>query len=115
RPNGACAEAAVSAAGIRDVGLHPHDQEEPMNGLEGKVALVTGASRGIGAAIARTLDREGVRLALASRSGADLGIAGAFARPVDVRHPAALAAFADDAAATLGGIDILVVNAGVGA
>lgn len=86
-----------------------------MSGLEGKVAFVTGASRGIGAAIAWALDQEGVRLALASRSGADLGIPGAFARPVDVRDPAALAAFADDAAATFGGLDILVVNAGVGA
>lgn len=86
-----------------------------MNVLEGKVALVTGASRGIGAAIARALDRAGVRLALASRSGADLGIASAFARPVDVRDPLALEAFANDAAATLGGLDILVVNAGVGA
>lgn len=86
-----------------------------MNGLQGKVALITGASRGIGAAIARVLDREGVRLALASRSGSDLGIAGAFARPVDVRDPGALTAFADQAAATLGGLDILVVNAGVGA
>jgi 3-oxoacyl-[acyl-carrier protein] reductase len=86
-----------------------------MNVLEGKVALITGASRGIGAAVARALDGQGVRLALASRSGSDLGIAGAFARSVDVRDPLALERFADDAAATLGGLDILVVNAGVGA
>jgi NAD(P)-dependent dehydrogenase (short-subunit alcohol dehydrogenase family) len=58
-----------------------------MTTLEGKVAIVTGASRGIGAAVARTLDEQGVRLGLASRSGADLGIEGAVAQPCDVRDP----------------------------
>ena len=47
-----------------------------MISLEGKVAVVTGASRGIGAAVARMLADQGVKLGLASRSGDDLGIAG---------------------------------------
>jgi len=85
-----------------------------MNGLEGKVALVTGASKGIGAAVARLLADEGVRLGLASRAGADLGIDGALARSCDVREPGAIATFADEVAERLGGIDIVVVNAGVG-
>ena len=46
-----------------------------MEGLSGKVALVTGASRGIGAAAARRLANTGVALGPASRSGDDLGIA----------------------------------------
>jgi len=86
-----------------------------MTSLEGKVALVTGASRGIGAAVARLLAAEGVRLALASRSGDDLGLDGAVAHPCDVRRPDDLEALAAEAVERFGGIDILVANAGVGA
>jgi len=86
-----------------------------MTSLEGKVALVTGASRGIGAAAARSLHGHGVRLALASRSGDDLGLDGALARPCDVRRPGDVEALAAEAAERFGGIDILVANAGVGA
>ena len=86
-----------------------------MKRLDGRVALVTGASRGIGAAIARTLAAEGVRLGLASRSGDDLGIAEAVARPCDVRDPASLEAMVAATVDRFGGLDILVVNAGVGA
>jgi NADP-dependent 3-hydroxy acid dehydrogenase YdfG len=86
-----------------------------MTTLEGKVALVTGASRGIGAAVARALHAEGVQLGLASRSGEDLGIDGAVARACDVRKPEQVAALADATAERHGGIDILVANAGVGA
>ena len=83
-------------------------------GLEGKVALVTGASKGIGAAVGRLLAEDGVRLGLASRSGTDLGIDGALARACDVRDPGAIASFADEVAERFGGLDIVVVNAGVG-
>ena len=86
-----------------------------MEMLDGRVAFVTGASRGIGAAVARGLAAEGVRLGLASRSGDDLGIAGAVAMPCDVRDPAALAALVGATVERFGGLDILVVNAGVGA
>lgn len=86
-----------------------------MNRLDGRVALVTGASRGIGAAIARILAADGVRLGLASRSGDDLGIAGAVARPCDVRDPASLEAMVAATVDRFGRLDILVVNAGVGA
>jgi 3-oxoacyl-[acyl-carrier protein] reductase len=86
-----------------------------MDSLAGKVALVTGASRGIGAATARALAGQGVRLGLASRSGDDLGIAGSVAQPCDVRDPAALASIVAATVARFGRLDILVVNAGVGA
>jgi len=86
-----------------------------MERLDGKVAMITGASRGIGAAVARALAAEGVRLGLGSRSGADLGIEGALAMACDVRDPAALERLAAATADRFGGIDILVINAGVGA
>lgn len=86
-----------------------------MGDLQGRTALVTGASRGIGAAVARALDAEGVNLGLASRSGDDLGIATAVAMPTDVRDLSALETLAAATAERFGGIDILVVNAGVGA
>lgn len=86
-----------------------------MESLEGRVALITGASRGIGAAVARSLAAQGVRLALASRSGDDLGISNAVARPADVRDAAALEALVKEAVEQFGRLDILVVNAGVGA
>ena len=86
-----------------------------MISLEGKVALVTGASRGIGAAVARSLASHGAHLGLASRSGDDLGIEGAVAAPCDVRRPDDLESLAAATAERFGGVDILVANAGVGA
>ena len=84
-------------------------------GLTGKVALVTGASRGIGAAVARRLSGAGVALGLASRSGDDLGIAGAVSPPTDVRDPAQVDALVAATVQAHGGLDIVVANAGVGA
>jgi 3-oxoacyl-[acyl-carrier protein] reductase len=86
-----------------------------MSVLEGKVALVTGASGGIGAAVARSLAEHGVRLGLASRTGADLGIEGAVAAACDVRDPASLESLVAEVFDAFGGLDILVANAGVGA
>lgn len=83
--------------------------------LAGKAALVTGASRGIGAAVARRLHAEGVSLALASRSGDDLGLEDVVARPCDVRRPEELEEIVAEAAERFGRLDIVVANAGVGA
>ena len=83
--------------------------------LEGKGALVTGASRGIGRAVAQQLAAAGVGLGLASRSGDDLGLDGVVARPCDVREPADLEAIVGETVERFGRLDILVANAGVGA
>ncbi len=83
--------------------------------LEGKAALVTGASRGIGRAVAQMLAAAGVSLGLASRSGDDLGLDAVVARPCDVRNPADLEAIVGETVDRFGRLDILVANAGVGA
>jgi NAD(P)-dependent dehydrogenase (short-subunit alcohol dehydrogenase family) len=86
-----------------------------MDSLDGRVALITGASRGIGAATSRALHRAGARVGLASRSGDDLGLDGALGVAADVRDADSMRAAAEAVAERFGGIDILVVNAGVGA
>jgi NADP-dependent 3-hydroxy acid dehydrogenase YdfG len=86
-----------------------------MSTLEGHVALVTGASSGIGAATARALADAGAKVAMASRRGDDMGIEGALAQPCDVRDPAQIESFVEATVERFGGLDILVANAGVGA
>jgi 3-oxoacyl-[acyl-carrier protein] reductase len=83
--------------------------------LDGKVALVTGASRGIGAAVARTLAGAGASLSIASRTGDNPGIDGALAGRADVRDQPALVRHVRETVERFGKLDILVVNAGVGA
>ena len=85
-----------------------------MTNLEGRVALITGASKGIGAATARSLHERGVRLGLASRSGDDLGLDGAVAQPCDVRDPKQVQAITEATVQRFGRLDVLVANAGVG-
>jgi 3-oxoacyl-[acyl-carrier protein] reductase len=90
-------------------------------GLRGKVAVVTGASRGIGLAIARTLLEEGCLLAICARDGERLNAAvselGRGPRrvigvPTDVTDEAAVQTFVRCAGEEFGRIDILVNNAG---
>jgi len=87
--------------------------------LDGKVALVTGASGGIGAAIARALHGQGATVALSgTRRDALDGLAGelgdrALVCPADLRDPAAPDALVAAAEAAAGPLDILVNNAGL--
>jgi 3-hydroxy acid dehydrogenase / malonic semialdehyde reductase len=71
--------------------------------LDGKRAIVTGASSGIGAATAHALEEAGARIYTGSRSDGNL----------DVTDPASSAKFVNDAVEALGGLDILVNNAGL--
>jgi NAD(P)-dependent dehydrogenase (short-subunit alcohol dehydrogenase family) len=94
-------------------------------GLTGKTALVTGASEGIGKAIARTLAEEGVRVAICARTeGALKDTAAEIASatgveivpiPADLRTLPGCQRVVDAAAERLGGLDILVNNAGASA
>ena len=79
--------------------------------LDGKTAIVTGASSGIGAAIARALSAAGVRVAGGARRldrvESDVAL------ELDVTDPASCERFVAAAAAELGGVDVLVNNAGL--
>ncbi|MFE6286372.1 2,3-dihydro-2,3-dihydroxybenzoate dehydrogenase [Streptomyces sp. NPDC057877] len=84
--------------------------------LAGRLALVTGAGRGIGAAVVTALVERGARVLATDLDGAAVAeLAGAHvtARPLDVTDPAAVEAAVEDAERTLGPLDIAVNVAGV--
>ena len=87
-------------------------------GLDGRRAIVTGGSKGLGFAIAEELVAEGARVRICARSADEVADAvatlgeRAAGRAVDVRDAVQLAQFVEWAAEDMGGIDILVNNAG---
>ena len=94
-----------------------------MDSMSGKIVVVTGASTGIGQAVAEAFAREGATVVLAARSegrlvriAADIGNAGGRAVPmaVDVTDRTAVFEKMKEVAESLGSIDVLVNNAGIG-
>ena len=84
-----------------------------MSNLTGRVALVTGGTRGIGAAIVEALASAGASVVSTSRSG---GASSGSIRTIaaDVRKPESAAAAVEECVSAFGGLDILINNAGVG-
>ncbi|HYP47154.1 MAG TPA: SDR family NAD(P)-dependent oxidoreductase [Thermoleophilaceae bacterium] len=82
--------------------------------MQDRVAFVTGASRGAGAAIARSFHDAGAAVALASRSGDDLGLERGLGLECDVRDPAAVESAVAAAVERFGKLDVVVANAGIG-
>jgi 3-oxoacyl-[acyl-carrier protein] reductase len=81
-------------------------------GLGGQTAFVTGGSAGIGLAIARALTAEGARVVVCGRDAGRLAQSGMRGIQADVTDPDQLAAAVNEAASILGGLDMLVANAG---
>lgn len=99
----------------------PDDRIATDPALRGKVAVVTGAARGIGAALARDLARSGAQVALVGLEPAELAAAAddcarlshAKAYVADVTDSGRMAAVAAEVVADFGAVDIVVANAGI--
>lgn len=86
--------------------------------MNGKVVCITGASRGLGAALARAFDAEGARLVLAARTMDELEAVASSCRDAvavqtDVRVQAEVQALIDAAVGEFGALDVMVNNAGL--
>ncbi len=100
-------------------GVAPHGQVDWQSPLNGKVALVTGAARGIGASIADVLARDGAHVVgldvapMADELAAVTGRIGGSSLTVDITEADAPAVIADHLLTEHGGVDVVVHNAGI--
>ncbi|GAA3512674.1 SDR family oxidoreductase [Aeromicrobium panaciterrae] len=81
--------------------------------LEGKVVVLTGGGRGIGASTTKLLTSAGATMAICDLDEASIRESGVFGRVVDVTDRAAFKAFLDEVEAELGPVDVLINNAGI--
>jgi 3-hydroxy acid dehydrogenase / malonic semialdehyde reductase len=102
---------AAAAASIQDRAFCSAHYDPYVPALDGKTAIVTGASSGIGAATVRALGREGVRVAGGARRTDRLE--GDLRLELDVTDPESCERFVEQAVEELGGLDILVNAAGL--
>ncbi|MFF0449449.1 SDR family oxidoreductase [Streptomyces sp. NPDC004609] len=80
--------------------------------LDGRVAVVTGGTRGVGAGIARAFERAGATVVICARREPEVPVGGAEFIPLDLRDPDAVETFFDRVAERYGRLDTLVNNAG---
>jgi 3-oxoacyl-[acyl-carrier protein] reductase len=83
--------------------------------MNGRVAVITGASRGIGAAVARAFSERGAAVGLLSRAGDDLGLSNALGVACDVRSRESVFEAVGQVVERFGSLDCVIANAGVGA
>jgi NADP-dependent 3-hydroxy acid dehydrogenase YdfG len=95
-------------------------KEFPMDGIQNKVVVITGASSGLGEAAARLLAREGARLMLGARRldrlhtlAKEIGLDEKAVQKTDVTDRAQVKALVDGAVALYGRIDVMINNAGL--
>ena len=110
----------VNRGAVSPLPIHTMDENQPLNG---KAALITGASRGIGFAIARMLGRLGAKVCLCGRDAAKLELArsgleregsSAIALPANLTQASEIASLVEQSERSVGAIEILVNNAGTG-
>jgi pyruvate, orthophosphate dikinase len=122
-PEAPAVASATRSTQEKDSGLRitPEDQEEDMPKLQGKTAIITGATGGIGSAAARTMLTEGANIVIAGRNQEKLsGLEASLGSPdrvatvsADVSNEADVQRIVATARERFGGVDVLFANAGM--